>query len=153
MAKKERHLVALDVGSTKTCALICEWDELGGLRFLSMGAAESKGIRKGLIVNLEAVAGSIRHALEVAEGVAGVPVERAVVGVAGGHIHGVTSRGGITVGNRPRDIDRDDVRHAVEAARGVTLPEARDQRGSLRQWRGGCAARLWDVPSCPTCRA
>jgi cell division protein FtsA len=90
-----------------------------------MGAAESKGIRKGLIVNLEAVAGSIRHALEVAEGVAGVPVERAVVGVAGGHIHGVTSRGGITVGNRPRDIDREDVRHAVEAARGVTLPEDR----------------------------
>jgi cell division protein FtsA len=125
VAKKERHLVALDVGSTKTCALICEWDEFGGLRFLSMGAAESKGIRKGLIVNLEAVAGSIRHALEVAEGVAGVPVERAVVGVAGGHIHGVTSRGGITVGNRPRDIDREDVRHAVEAARGVTLPEDR----------------------------
>jgi cell division protein FtsA len=124
LAKKDKHLVALDVGSTKTCALICEWDE-AGLKFLSMGAAESKGIRKGLIVNLEGVASSIRRALEAAESVAGVPVERAVVGIGGSHIHGVNSRGGIPLGNRPRDVEREDIKRAVDAARGVTLPEDR----------------------------
>ena len=91
-----------------------------------MGAAESKGLRKGLIVNLDAAASSIRRALEEAEGVAGVPVERAIVGVAGSHVRGVNSRGGITLGHRPRDIEREDVRRAVDAARAITLPEDRD---------------------------
>src|SRR6266576_7321276 len=90
-----------------------------------MGAAESKGLRKGLIANLGATATSIRRAIEEAESVAGVPVERAIVGVAGSHIRGVNSRGGITLGNRPRDIDREDSRRAVDAARNVTLPEDR----------------------------
>ena len=91
-----------------------------------MGAAESKGLRKGLIVNLDAAATSIRRAIEEAEGVAGVPVERAIVGVAGSHVRGVNSRGGITLGHRPRDIKRDDVRRAVDAARDITLPEDRE---------------------------
>ena len=96
------------------------------MKFLAMGAAESKGLRKGLIVNLDAAASSIRRALEEAEGVAGVPVESAVVGVAGSHVRGVNSRGGITLGHRPRDIEREDVRRAVDAARNITLPEDRD---------------------------
>ena len=59
MSKKDRYLVALDVGSTKTCALIADL-EGGHTKFLAMGAAESKGNRKGLIVNLDAAASSIR---------------------------------------------------------------------------------------------
>ena len=119
---KDRYLVALDIGSTKTCALIAALEETGP-RFLGLGAAESRGTRKGLIVNLDAAVGSIRHALEEAEAAAGVPVEVAVVGVAGSHIRGINSRGGIVLSARPRDIDREDVRRAVEAARGVALPE------------------------------
>ena len=125
MTKKDKYLVALDVGSTKTCALLSEVDDSGAAKFISMGAAESKGLRKGLIANLGATATSIRRAIEEAESVAGVPVERAIVGVAGSHIRGVNSRGGITLGNRPRDIDREDIRRAVDAARNVTLPEDR----------------------------
>ena len=124
MAKKDRYLVALDIGSTKMCALIADLDN-GGTKFLAMGAAESKGMRKGLIVNLDAAAGSIRRALEEAEGVAGVPVESAIVGVAGSHVRGVNSRGGIALAARPRDVVRDDVRRAVDAARAITLPEDR----------------------------
>ena len=124
MTKKDKYLVALDVGSTKTCAVICEVNELGA-KFVSMGAAESKGLRKGLIANIGATATSIRRAIEEAEGVAGVPVERAIVGVAGSHLRGVNSRGGVTLGHRPRDIHRDDVRHAVDAARNITLPDDR----------------------------
>ena len=125
MAKKDKYLVGLDIGSTKTCVLIAEVE--GDLvKFLALGAAESKGLRKGLIVNLDATVSSIRRAVEEAESVANVPVEEALIGVAGGHVRGVNSRGGITLGHRPRDIERDDVRRAVDAARNITLPEDRE---------------------------
>ena len=124
MAKKDKYLIALDVGSAKTCAVIGEVDDQG-VRFVSMGAAESKGLRRGLIANIGATATSVRRAIEEAEGVAGIPVERAIVGVAGSHVRGVNSRGGITLGHRGREITRDDVRNAVDAARNITLPEDR----------------------------
>ena len=125
MSKKDRYIIGLDVGSTKTSALIAEID--GDLvKFLALGAAESKGLRKGLIVNLDSTVSSIRRAVEEAEGVANVPVESAVIGVAGSHVRGVNSRGGISLGNRARDIERDDVRRAVDAARNITLPEDRE---------------------------
>ena len=125
MAKKDKYLVGLDIGSTKTSVLIAEIEgEL--VKFLALGAAESKGLRKGLIVNLDSTVSSIRRAVEEAESVANVPVEEALIGVAGGHVRGVNSRAGITLGNRPRDIERDDVRRAVDAARNITLPEDRE---------------------------
>jgi len=125
LAKKDKYLVGLDIGSTKTCVLIAEVEgEL--VKFLALGAAESKGLRKGLIVNLDSTVSSIRRAVEEAEGVANVPVEEALIGVAGGHVRGVNSRGGITLGQRPRDIEREDVRRAVDAARNISLPEDRE---------------------------
>jgi len=125
VGKKERYLAALDIGSAKTCVLIADIEN-GSSRFLGMGAAESKGSRKGLIVNLDAAVSSIRHALEEAESVANVPVESAVVGIAGSHVRGVNSRGGIQLGARPRDIEKEHVRRAVDAARAITLPEDRE---------------------------
>ena len=127
MTKKERHIVALDIGSTKTCALIGEMDdEGGGVKFAALGAAESKGWRKGQIVNLDLAVSSIRRAVEEAESIVSVPVESALIGVAGVHVRGVNSRGGVTIGARPRDVQRDDVRRAIEAARGIQLPEDRE---------------------------
>jgi len=124
--KKDRFVVALDVGSTKTCTLIGEMEEEGGVKFAALGAAESKGWRKGQIVNLELAVSSIRRAIEEAETIVNVPVDSALIGVAGVHVRGLNSRGGITAGARPRDIQRDDVRRAIEAARGVSLPEDRE---------------------------
>ncbi|HEV2616018.1 MAG TPA: cell division protein FtsA [Candidatus Acidoferrales bacterium] len=127
MGKKDRYVVGLDIGSTKTCALVGEIEEEGGgVKFAGLGAAESKGWRKGQIVNLELAVSSIRRAVEEAENIVGVPVESALVGVAGGDVRGVNSRGGITLGQRPREIHRDDVRRAVEAAKNVSLPEDRE---------------------------
>jgi cell division protein FtsA len=125
VAKKDKYVVGLDIGSTKTCVLIAELDN-EQTRFLALGAAESKGLRKGLIVNLDSTVSSIRRAVEEAESVANVPVESALIGVAGGHVKGVNSRGGVTLGNRPRDIERDDVRRAIDTARNITLPEDRE---------------------------
>jgi cell division protein FtsA len=125
LAKKDKYLVGLDIGSTKTSVLIAEVE--GDLvRFLALGAAESKGLRKGLIVNLDSTVSSIRRAVEEAESVANVPVEEALIGVAGGHVRGVNSCGGITLGQRPRDIEREDVRRAVDAARNISLPDDRE---------------------------
>ena len=125
MSKRDKYVIGLDIGSTKTCALIAEIDE-EQLKFLGLGAAESKGLRKGLIVNLDSTVSSIRRAVEEAESVANVPVESAVIGVAGNHVRGVNSRGGITLGPRQRDIDREDVRRAIDAARNISLPEDRE---------------------------
>jgi cell division protein FtsA len=125
LAKKDKYLVGLDIGSTKTSALIAEIND-DQVKFLALGAAESKGLRKGLIVNLDSTVSSIRRAVEEAEGVANVPVESALIGVAGSHVRGVNSRGGVTLGHRPRDIERDDVRRAIDAARNISLPEDRE---------------------------
>jgi cell division protein FtsA len=125
LAKKDKYLIGLDIGSTKTCVLIAEIDD-EQVRFLALGAAESKGLRKGLIVNLDSTVSSIRRAVEEAEGVANVPVESAVIGVAGNHVRGVNSRGGVTLGHRSRDIEREDVRRAIDAARNITLPDDRE---------------------------
>jgi cell division protein FtsA len=125
LAKRDKYLIGLDIGSTKTCVLIAELDD-DQVRFLALGAAESKGLRKGLIVNLDSTVSSIRRAVEEAEGVANVPVESAIIGVAGNHVRGVNSRGGVTLGNRKRDIEREDIRRSIDAARNISLPEDRE---------------------------
>jgi len=125
LAKKDKYLVGLDIGSTKTCVLLAEMEE-ERVRFLALGAAESKGLRKGLIVNLDSTVSSIRRAVEEAESVANVPVESAVIGVAGSHVRGVNCQGGASLGPRPRDIERDDVRRAIDNARNISLPEDRE---------------------------
>jgi len=125
LSKKDKYLVGLDIGSTKTCVLIAELaDEQ--VKFLALGAAESKGLRKGAIVNLDSTVSSIRRSVEEAEGVSGVPVESALIGVAGAHVRGLNSRAGVTLGNRARDIEREDVRHAIDAARNINLPDDRE---------------------------
>ena len=125
MSKKDKYLVGLDIGSTKTCVLLAEIEN-EQVRFLALGAAESKGLRKGLIVNLDSTVSSIRRAVEEAESVTNIPVEAATIGVAGSHVRGVNSRGGIPLGPRPRDIERDDLRHAIDAARNISLPDDRE---------------------------
>jgi cell division protein FtsA len=125
LSKKDKYLVGLDIGSTKTCVLIAELaDEQ--VKFLALGAAESKGLRKGAIVNLDSTVSSIRRSVEEAEGVSGVPVESALIGVAGSHVRGLNSRAGVALGNRARDIEREDVRHAIDAARNINLPDDRE---------------------------
>jgi cell division protein FtsA len=122
MDREQQHLVtAIDVGSAKTCAIVTESTE-SGPRYLGHGVAESRGSRKGAIVDLEKAIASVQRAVEKAEATAGVPVERALVGIGGGCVRGINSRGGISVGGRPREITRDDIRLAVDKARSIALP-------------------------------
>jgi cell division protein FtsA len=126
----------------------------GGLRYRGHGIADSRGSRKGAIVELEKAAVSVQRAVEQAEDAAGMPIEHATVGIGGPHIRGFNSRGGIALGSRPREINRDDVRQAVERARSVSLPPDRqtihllpqefivDEQGSIQDPAGMVGMRL-----------
>src|ERR1700680_3729821 len=104
-------LTAIDVGSAKTCALIAEFND-GGLRYRGHGVAESRGSRKGVIVELDKAVAAIQKAVEAAEDIAGAAVEQAIVGIGGAHLRGINSHGGISRGNRPRAIGRDEIKQA-----------------------------------------
>src|SRR5262249_426502 len=118
-------LAVIDVGSAKTCALVAEITD-SGLRYRGHGVAESRGTRKGVIVDLEKAVSSIQKAVEAAEDTAGAPVEHAMVGVAGSHVRGMNTHGGITFGTRPREIAREEIRSAVDKARAIPLPADRE---------------------------
>ena len=121
-SQSENLLAVVDIGSAKTCVIVAEVNEYA-LRYRGHGVADSRGMRKGVIADLDKAVDSIKKAVEEAENVAQAPVEHALVGVAGSHIRGVNSHGGITLGGRSREISRDDVRAAVEKARSIPLPE------------------------------
>ena len=121
-SQNENLLTVIDIGSAKTCVIVAEVNEYA-LRYRGHGIADSRGMRKGVIADLDKAIDSIKKAVEEAENVAQAPVEHAIVGIAGSHIRGVNSHGGITLGGRSREISRDDVRAAVEKARTIPLPE------------------------------
>ena len=128
MARNNQIIVGLDLGSIKTCALVCKPNEEGKLEVLGLGVAESKGWRKGLIVNLDLTVLSVKKAVEAAETAAGVPIDSAYVGVGGPHIKGVNSRGALALGKTPtqtREVEREHVRQVVQTAQGISLMEDR----------------------------
>ncbi len=122
--RNENILTAIDIGSAKTVAVAVEMTD-SGLRYCGHGIAESRGSRKGVIVDLEKAVGSVKKAMDDAEQSAEAPLESAVVGVSGPHIRGLTSQGGISMGSRAREISREEVRQAVDRARAIPLPEDR----------------------------
>ena len=122
MGKVDNNLLtAVDVGSAKTCAMVAEVSDVG-VRYRAHGICESRGSRKGLIIDLEKAITSVQQAVEKAENAAGVPIEHAVVGVAGAHIRGITSQGGISFGSKAREVSKEDIRQAVERAKSINLP-------------------------------
>jgi cell division protein FtsA len=126
VARKDRYLVGLDVGTSKVCAIVGEALDDGSIDVVGIGVAESRGIRRGVIVNLEAAVESIKKAIEEAELMAGVEIDAVHLSMAGPHIKGFNSRGVIAVAGKSREITRDDVRRAIEAAKAVSLPAGRE---------------------------
>jgi cell division protein FtsA len=118
--------VGLDVGTSKVCAIVGEALDDGSIDVVGIGVAESRGIRRGVIVNLEAAVESIKKAIEEAELMAGVEIDAVHLSMAGPHIKGFNSRGVIAVAGKSREITRDDVRRAIEAAKAVSLPAGRE---------------------------
>ncbi len=114
------------MGTTKICAIIAEADPGGGLDVIGVGTAASRGLRKGVVVNIDSTVEAIKQAVAEAEQMAGVEVAAVYAGVAGGHIRGVNSRGVVAVSGKDREVSGADVERAVEAARAINLPQDRE---------------------------
>jgi cell division protein FtsA len=118
-------MVGLDIGTSEVTVVVAAMDPRGVPEALGTGKSRSRGLRQGIIVNMDQTVDSIRAAVEEAELVSGVHVESATVGVAGVHVRGFNSRGVIAVGHRGRRIGADDVARVTEAARKVSIPTDR----------------------------
>ncbi len=154
MAKDSSLVVGLDIGTTKVCAIVAEVNGDGVVDIIGVGHSPSRGLRKGVVVNIEATVDSIRRAIEDAELMAGVEIRSAFVGIAGGHIKGINSRGVIAVSGKNREVTRQDVERVIDAAKAVALPVDRevihvlpqefviDDQGGIREPLGMTGIRL-----------
>jgi cell division protein FtsA len=126
MARKERYLVGLDVGTAKVSAIVGEMMDDGTLDIIGIGLADSKGIRRGVVNNVDSAAEAIKKALDEAELTAGVEIDTVHLALSGAHVKAFNSRGVVAVSGRNREITRDDVKRAIDAARAVALPAGRE---------------------------
>ena len=123
---RNNYLVGLDIGTKKTVAIIGEITEERKVEIIGIGTAESKGIRKGVVVNLDLTISAIKRAQEEAELMAGVEIDSAYVGISGSHIKSFNSRGVVAVSGRNREISREDIRRVIDQARALSIPPDRE---------------------------
>jgi cell division protein FtsA len=123
MAKKEPLVVGLDIGTTKICTVVGELVD-DQVNVIGLGTYPSKGLRKGVVVNIESTVQSIKKAVEEAELMAGCHITAVYAGIAGGHIKGINSHGVIAVKNR--EIGPSDVKRVIDAASAVAIPMDRE---------------------------
>jgi cell division protein FtsA len=126
VSRHERYVVGLDIGTSKVCTVVGEMLDEGGVDVIGLGVTESRGLKRGVVVNLEAAVESIRKSVEEAELMAGVEIGSVHLGINGPHIKGFNSRGVVAVAGKNREVARDDVRRAIDAARAVSLPAGRE---------------------------
>ena len=120
----EEIVVGIDVGTTKVCTLVGRVEDEGKLRILGVGVEPSNGIRKGVIVDLEAASQAITRSVERAEQTSGLEITSALVSLAGAHVSSINSRG--VVGISGEIVDEYDVARALESARAVAIPHNRE---------------------------
>jgi cell division protein FtsA len=114
--------MGLDIGTTKVCAVIGQQDEHGLLEITGVGMYPSRGLRRGVIVNIESTVKSIVQAIEAAEMMSGREVDAVTVGISGSHIEGINSRGVVAVTGKGREIVKEDVDRVVDAAKAIVVP-------------------------------
>ena len=122
----EDLIVGLDIGTTKVCVIIGQIGEQGTVEITGVGITPSRGLRRGVVINIDATVKAIASAMEEAEMMSGREVQNVYAGIAGGHIEGVNSRGVVAVTGKKREIDRDDVDRVIDAARAIVIPMDRE---------------------------
>ncbi len=130
MAKKANIIVGLDIGTTKTCAVVGELTDQG-IDIIGIGSSPSEGLRRGVVVNIDSTVEAIKKAVEEAEKISGNQIRSVYVGIAGGHIKGQNSLGIIAV--KGREVDEEDVQRAVEASKAIAIPLDREILHTLPQ--------------------
>ena len=124
MLRSENTVVGLDVGTTKICAIIGEINAEGTVDVIGLGTSPSKGLRRGVVVNIDHTVASIRKAVDDAELMAGCRADVVYAGISGGHIKGINSHGVIAIKNR--EVTAVDVARVIDAARAVAIPTDRE---------------------------
>lgn len=119
-------LAALDIGTTKVVAVVGEMDAEGGIFVIGHGQSAAEGLRRGIVVDMEKAANSVRRAVEDAQMVSGTEIDRITVGIAGEHVRSLNSHGVIAVNRSDNEITRADVKKAIEAARAIAIPVDRE---------------------------
>ena len=123
MARKGDLVVGLDIGTTKICAIVAERSE-HGLDVVGLGTHPSRGLRRGVVVDMDATVESIKKAVEEAELMADCEISAVYAGIAGGHIRSLNSHGIVAV--KDREVRESDVRRVIDAAKAVAIPMDRE---------------------------
>ncbi len=123
MARKDELIVGLDIGTTKICTVVGERNE-NGIDVVGIGTHPSRGLRKGVVVDIDATVTSIKHAVEEAELMADCEITSVYAGIAGGHIRAFNSHGVVAV--KDREVREGDVKRVIDAAKAVAIPMDRE---------------------------
>jgi cell division protein FtsA len=123
---RETVLVGIDAGTTKVTTLIGEVGRTGDVDIIGYGISPSAGMKKGMVANIDQTVNSIASSLEKAERLSGYKISSAFVSVGGSHISSQNSRGVVAVSGHKREVSREDVARATEAAKAVQMPSNRE---------------------------
>jgi cell division protein FtsA len=121
-----RTIVSIDVGTTKICTLVGEVYEDGQLRIIGVGVAPSRGLKKGVVVNVHEATEAITASVQKAERISGYQITSAYIGVGGGHVSAINSRGVVGISRSARGISEFDIERALDAARAIAIPHNRE---------------------------
>src|ERR1700753_2043949 len=113
-------LVALDIGTSKVVAIVAELKGEGHYEVIGLGQSESKGLKKGVVVNIDTTVNSIQRALEEAELMADCKISRVYTGIAGSHIKSFNSHGMVAI--KDKEVTQFDIDRVIETARAVNIP-------------------------------
>jgi cell division protein FtsA len=120
---KDNLIVGLDIGTTKICCIVGHMAE-DGLEVVGIGTSPSRGMRKGVVINIESTVAAIRKAIREAELMAGCEIKSVFTGIAGGHIRGMNSQGVIAIKNR--EVTSEDLQRVIDAAKAIAIPMDRE---------------------------
>lgn len=123
---KNGYIVGFDIGTKKIAAIIGEITEDRKIEIIGIGHSDSKGLRKGIVVNLDLTVEAIKKAQEEAELMAGVEIDSAFIGISGAHIKSFNSRGVIAVSGKNKEINREDIKRVIEQSKAVSIPPDRE---------------------------
>ena len=126
MTKKsdKNMIIGLDIGTSKVVAIVGEVNPEGEIEIVGLGSHPSRGLKKGVVVNIESTVQSIQRAIEEAELMAGCQIQSVYAGIAGSHIRSLNSHGIVAI--REREVSSGDLDRVIDAARAVAIPA--DQR-------------------------
>lgn len=128
----EKLLCAIDIGTTKICALIAQQVANGELQILGIGKVPSDGLRKGVVVDIARTIVSIKKAIEEAELMAGTTMHSVVIGISGGHIQSRNAYGAAPIARG--EVTQEDIARTIAAARAIQLPEGQQVLHVLPQY-------------------